>query len=41
MNRRTLEDVIYQWKAEKWDPDHLVALYKRVGAKCFFAMANS
>jgi alpha-L-fucosidase len=34
------KDVIHQWKAEKWDPDHLVALYKRVGAKYFFAMAN-
>jgi len=34
------KDVIHQWKAEKWDPDHLVSLYKRVGAKYFFAMAN-
>ena len=34
------KDVIHDWKAEKWDPDHLVALYKRVGAKYFFAMAN-
>jgi alpha-L-fucosidase len=34
------KDVIHQWKAEKWDPDQLVALYKRVGAKYFFAMAN-
>jgi alpha-L-fucosidase len=34
------KDVIHEWKAEKWDPDQLVALYKRVGAKYFFAMAN-
>lgn len=34
------KDVIHQWKAEKWNPDQLVALYKRVGAKYFFAMAN-
>jgi alpha-L-fucosidase len=34
------KDVIHQWKAEKWDPDQLVSLYKRVGAKYFFAMAN-
>jgi alpha-L-fucosidase len=34
------KDVINDWKAEKWDPERLVALYKRVGAKYFFAMAN-
>lgn len=34
------KDVIHQWKADQWDPEHLVALYKRVGAKYFFAMAN-
>jgi alpha-L-fucosidase len=34
------KDVIRQWKAEKWDPEKLVALYKRTGAKYFFAMAN-
>ena len=34
------KDVIHQWKAEKWDPEKLVALYKRAGAKYFFAMAN-
>ncbi|HBC88577.1 MAG TPA: alpha-L-fucosidase [Lentisphaeria bacterium] len=34
------KDVIHEWKAEKWDPDRLVALYKRVGAQYFFAMAN-
>ena len=34
------KDIIHEWKAERWDPDKLVALYKRVGAKYFFAMAN-
>jgi alpha-L-fucosidase len=34
------KDVIHEWKAEKWDPERLVALYKRVGAQYFFAMAN-
>ena len=34
------KDVIHEWKAEKWDPEKLVALYKRVGAQYFFAMAN-
>jgi alpha-L-fucosidase len=34
------KDVIHQWKAEKWDPDALMALYKRAGAQYFFALAN-
>ncbi|UYQ94973.1 alpha-L-fucosidase [Chitinophaga horti] len=34
------KDVINQWNADKWDPEYLVSLYKRVGAKYFFAMAN-
>jgi alpha-L-fucosidase len=34
------KDVIHQWKAEKWDPEKLVALYKRAGAGYFFALAN-
>jgi alpha-L-fucosidase len=34
------KDVINQWKAEKWEPEHLVKLYKEAGAKYFFAMAN-
>jgi len=34
------KDVISLWKAEKWDPEKLVSLYKRVGAQYFFAMAN-
>src|SRR5690349_4000003 len=31
------KDVIHQWHAENWDPDKLVALYKRAGAQYFFA----
>jgi alpha-L-fucosidase len=34
------KDVIHEWKAEKWNPEKLVALYKRVGAQYFFALAN-
>lgn len=34
------KDVIHQWKAENWNPEKLVALYKRAGAKYFFAMGN-
>ena len=33
-------EVINSWKAEKWDPEKLVSLYKRAGAQYFFAMAN-
>ncbi len=34
------KDVIHQWKAENWDPQKLLALYKRAGAQYFFALAN-
>lgn len=34
------KEVINDWKAQNWDPEKLVALYKRVGAQYFFAMAN-
>ena len=34
------KDVIHIWKAENWDPDKLMALYKRAGAQYFFALAN-
>jgi alpha-L-fucosidase len=34
------KDVIYEWKADKWEPEQLMALYKRAGAKYFAAMAN-
>ncbi|HEY9196267.1 MAG TPA: alpha-L-fucosidase, partial [Mucilaginibacter sp.] len=34
------KDVINEWKAENWNPDELVGLYKSAGAKYFMAMAN-
>lgn len=34
------KDICNDWKAQKWDPERLVALYKRAGAKYFFAMGN-
>jgi alpha-L-fucosidase len=32
------KDMVNDWKAAKWDPDHLMSLYKRAGAKYFFSM---
>jgi alpha-L-fucosidase len=34
------KDIIRRWKAEKWNPDELVALYKGAGARYFMALAN-
>ncbi|MGW8392609.1 alpha-L-fucosidase [Pseudoduganella sp. HUAS MS19] len=34
------KDMIHQWQADKWEPDELVALYKKAGARYFVAMAN-
>ena len=34
------KDVCNQWKAEKWDPAKLIAMYKNAGAKFFATMAN-
>lgn len=34
------KDVINEWKAEKWEPEQLMALYKRVGAQYFFTLGN-
>jgi alpha-L-fucosidase len=34
------KDVINVWKADNWNPDELVNLYKDSGAKYFMAMAN-
>ena len=34
------KDVINVWKADNWDPQELVSLYKKAGAKYFMAMAN-
>jgi alpha-L-fucosidase len=33
-------DIIGQWKAERWDPQRLLALYKQAGARYFVALAN-
>ena len=34
------KDVINEWKAEEWNPEELVALFKATGAQYFFAMGN-
>jgi alpha-L-fucosidase len=34
------KDVINEWKADRWDPEKLIALYKKAGAKFFATMAN-
>ncbi|WP_143306519.1 alpha-L-fucosidase [Chitinophaga vietnamensis] len=34
------KDVIHEWKAENWQPEELLALYKKAGARYFMAMAN-
>ncbi len=34
------KDVIHEWKAENWDPEELIGLYKKAGAKYFMALAN-
>ena len=34
------KDVINEWKAENWNPEELVSLYKNAGAKYFMALAN-
>ena len=34
------KDIIPLWKAEKWNPDSLVAFYKEIGAQYFFALGN-
>ena len=33
------KDLIPNWKAAKFDPDYLMGLYKKAGAKYFFSMA--
>ena len=32
------KDVVKLWKAEKWDPNRLMALYKKAGARYFVSM---
>ncbi|HEY8780353.1 MAG TPA: alpha-L-fucosidase [Mucilaginibacter sp.] len=34
------KDVINEWKAENWEPEQLLDLYKRAGAEYFMALAN-
>jgi alpha-L-fucosidase len=34
------KDIDHLWKAEKWEPEKLMALYKRAGAKYFFALGT-
>ncbi|MCM1311723.1 MAG: alpha-L-fucosidase [Bacteroides sp.] len=35
-----LKDLCNAWKAEKWNPEELVALYKSVGARYFFTLGQ-
>ena len=35
-----LKDLCNAWKAQKWDPERLVNLYKSVGARYFMALGN-
>lgn len=34
------KDICREWKADKFDPEKLLALYKKAGARYFVAMAN-
>jgi len=34
------KDIIPLWKAQRWDPEKLMALYKKVGAKYFVSMGT-
>ncbi len=34
------KDICNLWKAENWDPEDLINLYKRAGARYFVALAN-
>ena len=34
------KDICHLWKAERWDPEALVKLYKRAGAEYFVALAT-
>ncbi len=34
------KDIIPLWKAEKWDPDRLMRLYQKAGAKYFVSMGS-
>ena len=39
-SRFGFKDWIHEWKAENWDPDALVKLYKDAGARYFMTLAN-
>ena len=39
-SRFGFKDWIHEWKAENWDPDALVKLYKETGARYFMTLAN-
>jgi alpha-L-fucosidase len=39
-SRFGFKDVIRQWQAAQWDPDALLALYRKAGARYFVALAN-
>ena len=39
-SRFGFKDWIHEWKAENWDPDALIKLYKETGAKYFMTLAN-
>ena len=34
------KDLAHQWKAENWNPERLISLYKRAGAQYFVTLAN-
>lgn len=38
-SERGYKDIIPLWKAEKWDPERLMVLYKNAGARYFVSMA--
>ena len=35
-----MKDIQNLWTADRWDPDALIARYKKVGARYFMALAN-
>lgn len=37
-SRKGYKDIVPLWKAERWDPDRLMRLYKAAGAKYFVSM---
>jgi len=39
-SQKGYKDIIPIWKAEKWDPDRLMTLYKKAGAKYFVSMGS-